>query len=474
MASRLASSLEAQAEELPNEPREGEARRPNPKPTTKANMVAREVRVNATGVHAGKSGVERELFNEETTSVLVYENGGVIQLSTIVAQGQLLLLVNLESKREVVAQVKRKRTYKPMNWYVELEFAEPAPRFWGMEFSAAAALLPKDAKDAEAAALVISAETAADEPSEPPDAPTAEGVQALKRDIKALREQAPGIAATEKFVPVEHDRVPTQLTAAEQAPLPKASSDFTMSLPKPKRLVRARGKFTPGFRGGVLRLAALTAALVVTALAAGWYKHWIPWKSAAKKPPVSVRPSGVSVGRSLLSSRGAAKEQSEFANTSVASDAPATSPGIPSQAAEPSGRPFTSNGSVAEPAVRKAYPSAAAVGKRAIVRPMVRTTSDRVAVSPGESVLVPPKLTKSVRAVASLDALHDFETGNVVIDAVVGTEGEVHFITVISGPPSLRAPAVAAVKQYRYEPATRNGQPVPQHVTITIRFRFES
>jgi TonB family protein len=91
-----------------------------------------------------------------------------------------------------------------------------------------------------------------------------------------------------------------------------------------------------------------------------------------------------------------------------------------------------------------------------------------------QNVIVPPKLIKSVRAVASLDDLRDFETGNVVIDAVVGTEGEVHFISVISGPPSLRAPAIKAVKQYRYEPAKRNGQAVPEHVNITIRFRFES
>lgn len=109
-----------------------------------------------------------------------------------------------------------------------------------------------------------------------------------------------------------------------------------------------------------------------------------------------------------------------------------------------------------------------------MVRPTARATSDPIVASPLESVIVPPKLIKSVRAVASLDDLRDFETGNVVIDAVVGTEGEVHFIRVISGPPSLRAAAVGAVKQYRYEPATRNGQPVPEHVNITIRFRFES
>jgi protein TonB len=75
--------------------------------------------------------------------------------------------------------------------------------------------------------------------------------------------------------------------------------------------------------------------------------------------------------------------------------------------------------------------------------------------------------------VASLEALRDFETGNVVIDAVVGTSGEVNFVSVISGPPSLRDSAVQSLKQYKYEPATRNGQPVPAHVTITIHFRFE-
>ena len=83
-------------------------------------------------------------------------------------------------------------------------------------------------------------------------------------------------------------------------------------------------------------------------------------------------------------------------------------------------------------------------------RATARAASDFVAPPSSESDLVPPKLTKSVRAAASLDALRDFETGNVVIDAVVGTSGEVHFISVLSGPPSLRDAAVESLKQYRY------------------------
>src|SRR5580700_9641678 len=306
-------------------------------------MVAHEVRVKATGAYPEKSAGEHELFTEETSSVLVFENGGVIQLSAAVAPGQLLFLANVETKREVVAQVKRKRTYKPTSCYVELEFAEPAPRFWGMEFSAATALLPKNAEETEAAALVILAEATADEPSEPPPAPTVEEVQALKREVEALRRQpklmathaasqqalvpaavphafpprasgevpgaesnsksgsveAPGIALLAKSLPIERDPVPTQLTMAERVQLPTPSLDFTMPLPKAKRSPRARGNFTPEFRGGVLRLTLLSAALIVTAAGAAWHKHWIPWKSAAKKPSVSLPANAMNARTSL-------------------------------------------------------------------------------------------------------------------------------------------------------------------------------
>ena len=471
LIARLASSSQPQVEERPSESVEGQARQSGPKPSTRTTMVAHEVRLNVTGTQRAKSGGGRELFDEETNSVLVHENGGVVELSTVVVPGQLLLLANLELRREVVAQVKRKRAYKPTSCYVELEFAEPAPRFWGMEFSAASALLPKNAKDVEAAALVTSAEAIADEAGEPP-VPVAGEVQALRREVEALREQAAGLPSPAKSASVEQDYVPMELTAAEEALLPKPSLNFTMSLPKGRWRFRARGNFTPGFRGGVLRLALFTAALGVTVLGAAWYKHWIPWKSAAKKPSIDVAASGANARKSLPGE--VAKEHPEFTNTNVASDTSTIRPSMPVQAPESPSRPAASSGSVVLPAARKTSGATTPTGKGSIVRPTARAAAEPISATAGQNVIVPPKLIKSVRAVASLDDLRDFETGNVVIDAVVGTEGEVHFISVISGPPSLRAPAIAAVKQYRYEPAKRNGQAVPEHVNITIRFRFES
>jgi len=46
-------------------------------------------------------------------------------------------------------------------------------------------------------------------------------------------------------------------------------------------------------------------------------------------------------------------------------------------------------------------------------------------------------------------------------------------MNVLSGPPSLRLPALRALKDYKYQPATLNGNPVPAHVTVKIQFRFE-
>jgi protein TonB len=395
-----------------------------------------------------------------------------------------------------------------------------------MEFSAASALLPKNAQDVKAAEMVISAEATADEPGELPAAPAIEEVQTFKREVEALRgqprsvqtpleslqaptlasvpaavpeassallagsvpstelnansrsDEAVGGASADNSLPAERNPDPAPWTPEDQAQLPKASLDFSMSLPKARRSLRARGSFTPNFRGGVLRLALLTAALVVTAVGATWYKHWLPWQSGARKTS-SSRPATAVNGNTSLppGSQEAANQHSEYNNTKVVSDAPVTSAGTrppeTKDAEESPAHAPASSSSAAKPVVRKTSPSSAIAGKRSTDRPTAKDTADFVAPSAAESALVPPKLIKSVRAVASLDALRDFETGNVVIDAVVGTAGEVIFISVLSGPPSLRASAVESLKQYQYEPATRNGQPVPAHVTITIHFRFE-
>ncbi len=496
------------AEQTPRDPEGPKGTVPlpaRPLPLLKLNAISREVPVRATGISQEKNEPGRQLFNEETSSVLVAETGGVIRLSAAVTAGQLLVLANMETKREVIVQIQRKRFYTPTMCYLEIEFVEAAPRFWGTEFSAATALLPKNTQDVETAALVIAAEATADQPWVLPTAPDASQLQIFKRELEGLRgkpvstetpatnaetsalahlrgEVYPastivepgdplsteailesGLEAAGAVAPIKRAADPARWEAAEQMETPQPISDFINSLPKSKRWRLPRGGFTPEFNRVLLMMAIL---LVVLGVGTAWFKNWLPWKSAGAKP----------------------KKSEAHDTVRVASDAPVTSAEMPAKSeqvsdadakapAEGSAAPIgaaSSDAPVAPLASRKKASRAIPAAKASPVRPAAKLAANSEANSGKDIAVVPPKLIHSVQAVASLDAVRDFESGNVVIDAVVGTSGEVHVIRVISGPPSLVDRAVETLKQYKYEPATRSGQPVPAHVTITIHFRFES
>jgi TonB family protein len=84
------------------------------------------------GARAVQGSEKREPFSENTQTVLVFANGAVIRLASTVASGQLLFLTNQKTKKEVVCQVVKSRNYNAASGYVELEFTEASPGFWGM------------------------------------------------------------------------------------------------------------------------------------------------------------------------------------------------------------------------------------------------------------------------------------------------------------------------------------------------------
>jgi protein TonB len=60
--------------------------------------------------------------------------------------------------------------------------------------------------------------------------------------------------------------------------------------------------------------------------------------------------------------------------------------------------------------------------------------------------------------------------GDVVMSAVIGKDGVVKSVKVISGHALLRDAASNAVKQWRYKPATLDGQPVEATTQVTVKF----
>ncbi len=82
------------------------------------------------------------------------------------------------------------------------------------------------------------------------------------------------------------------------------------------------------------------------------------------------------------------------------------------------------------------------------------------------------RLTRKVEPVYPKEARVQHIEGAVMLDALVGEDGNVHEVTVKSGQPLLAQAAAQAVKQWRYQPFQLNGKPVSLHNQITIQFKL--
>jgi TonB family protein len=135
-----------------------------------------EVPVSVNGARTIEGSDKREPFSESTKTVLVFANGAVIRLASNVAPGQLLFVTNDKTKKEVVCQVVKSKNYRTVTGYVELEFTESAPGFWGVRIptdSAPAAAQPKAPVAQRPAAPPAAISPAIGTPKVAPPAPVA-------------------------------------------------------------------------------------------------------------------------------------------------------------------------------------------------------------------------------------------------------------------------------------------------------------
>ncbi|HKN73961.1 MAG TPA: energy transducer TonB [Candidatus Acidoferrum sp.] len=532
----------------------------------KRNAIASEVQVIATGARSSEKGGQRELFTEETTTALVFENGGVLRLAAAVIPGQLLFLTHKESKKEVVAQVTRKRDFRPMICYVEVEFSEPAPGFWGIEFPKTPAPLPANAQQKEAAGFAQAEEDIiGGEPAEPTSAPSAEEVSALKDEVEVLREQlkllqtqivggnspaptvnpdlprttapeppraaagvatqapvladAPGeqllklLAAAGEVSQESSKEDSSVLASVHAAPpgastslpiqpaepsfsaqdlLPKAAPHFQDAKPPAKLAPKVQQNIAAGSRSAAMRKDILFAAFVLIVAGAAWYQNLLPGLPVPKNVFSSNAQSSALHAVSQMPQK-TASAQPDSGKSLQAKEVPTTPPtaalhAAPQSAASGAGNPSalaepdtgdeakSASESTADVAPVEEKQEVAAIAAKRSAPSLSKAALVSVTPPSEEAGIVPPKLIKSVRAIASPNALPEFATSNsdnVTFDALVDTSGHVTSMKALSGSPSLQSAAMAALKQYRYEPATNHGKPVPAHVTVTIKFLFE-
>jgi len=313
----------------------------SPRPASGGTPIAHEVQVIATGTRQTENSDKRELFKEATSTALVFPNGGVIRLSAAVDPGQLIFLTNEQTKREVVAQVTRKRVNPSSGFYIELEFTEPAPGFWGIEFPENPVAAPATPQQPSAVEyeLLHSDEPAPGDLSPSVPAPTTAEVQALVDEVEALRAQlrsmqtqtapakpellsldapvsatAPPLPAMlaailnqsiapQSNAPASEHAVPSALASASSRPvdaqpseekqlahepeevlLPKPALDFQKAktpkqAPPPNQPIAASND-----RSGLLRLALLAVVSLFAVTVAAWNMHWLPWLTGPTAP----------------------------------------------------------------------------------------------------------------------------------------------------------------------------------------------
>jgi periplasmic protein TonB len=76
-----------------------------------------------------------EPFEEQTSTMIVFPQGGVLRMATAVAAGQMVVLTNLKSGHDAICRVVKVRAYAQTQSYVELEFTNRQSGYWGVRFA---------------------------------------------------------------------------------------------------------------------------------------------------------------------------------------------------------------------------------------------------------------------------------------------------------------------------------------------------
>jgi hypothetical protein len=465
--------------------------------------VALETAVVATGARPGDSAAKRELFTEETQTVLVFENGAVIRLSAAVADGQLLFLTNKSTGKEVVTQVLRKRSFRPTNCYVDLEFTEPCPDFWGIEFSKSAvpavpASASKTSADAEESPITL---------AKPATPPSLQEVERLKQEVSQLQTQLKSFtqsAPAEGAAAADPLAVPTATKVAGKIGAEVARKEEEKQLEElfaleakqeaahpQKRLVaypkKSGTRVSQRIASKKWLVAATLAAVLCLTLAYDFGAFGSsPITPAAPKSaktlsaasrPVPLKPTAIENG--LTASHDVLKKAVSSFPANLGREIPSAA--IPKTAV--AANPLNSRRTADKPSETPPTKVSASVGTSKIAAaannsapsssaPLNTDATTATSTSEGGSFTL-PKLLHAVKPVAPPEALKSYVTGTVNVDALVDTNGHIKSVTVLSGPTKLRQHAIEEMKQYVYEPAKRNGIAVSSHVQVSLQYWYE-
>lgn len=120
----------------------GAAAGERPKPDSgglRSDAVSLEVPVKVHGSRVTEvvRGItpHTEPFEEQTSTMIVFPQGGVLRMNTTVTTGQMVVLTNLKSGHDAICRVVKVRACAQSQSYVEVEFTNRQQGYWGVKFA---------------------------------------------------------------------------------------------------------------------------------------------------------------------------------------------------------------------------------------------------------------------------------------------------------------------------------------------------
>lgn len=104
----------------------------------RADAVSLEVPVKVHGSRVTEvvRGItpHTEPFEEQSATIIVFPQGGVLKMSATLSAGQVVVITNLKSGQDAICRVAKVRPYGNAHSYVEIEFTQRQPGYWGVYF----------------------------------------------------------------------------------------------------------------------------------------------------------------------------------------------------------------------------------------------------------------------------------------------------------------------------------------------------
>jgi TonB family protein len=290
--------------------------------------------------------------------------------------------------------------------------------------------------------------------------------------------------------------------------LPKPALDFSRA-PKhadpndPFNIYRPERK---GVDKRELVIGAVVLGVLIVAGVGAWYKNLLPFLHRAPKASVAENPgeaekptstagtasgtnagsvAGVPAGNSAPTIASVTPEPARPVTTSSTPNSPLAAPPVIAPTVSPGIESPAERAALAEKP-RAKVPASAKTGAGKPVteksgknhgKAQTSEESAPVPVAPEVSVanqpIVPAKLLRTVQPIYPPDAMRNYITGDVRVEAEVDKQGRIGAMKILLGPKQFRQVAMDALRQYEYAPATQGGKPVTSKVTVTIKFWFD-